>query len=62
MQDTLLIRDLTNFAKTYYHFIVENVNDFAEYFCTRNKGYKQDPGFSIVADYSRKLKGRGWST
>lgn len=62
MHDTLLIRDLTNHAKTYYHMVVENVNDFAEDFCTQNPGYKKEPGFSIVAEYSRKLKSRGWST
>lgn len=56
----LLLRDLNNFAKTYYHCIVDDINGFVEEFNRKYPGYLKDLGLDIILFYAKKLSERGW--
>jgi putative DNA primase/helicase len=56
----LLRKDLKNFAKSSYNYVVENVPVFVGEFNKKYPGHKQRFGLDAVLSNAERLKERGW--
>ena len=53
-------KDLTNFVKNKYNYIVDNIDDLVNSFNKSYPGYQQVLGYNVLKDEVERLNSWGW--